>query len=155
MIGSSTYSINTQAPAVAIQSSAASHTDTAVLRTQFCNFNAFHAVLVRSLFQSEFSAQCDLVLRLSIYSIFSFRQRHPVAAYVFFFSPLPYTFPSIRCFSRQSLRNMGPIQLAFLPFIVCRAFPSFWLRIILRHFSQDRANCCSAFPSCTTVQHLI
>ena len=28
--------------------------------------------------------QCDLMLRLSIYSVFLFTQRHPVAAYIFF-----------------------------------------------------------------------
>ena len=32
-------------------------------------------------------------------------------------------FPSV-CFRRQSLRRLWPIQLAFLPFTVCRTFPS-------------------------------
>jgi hypothetical protein len=34
-------------------------------------------------FQSEFSTGCDLVLPLSISSIFSFPYGHPAAAYVF------------------------------------------------------------------------
>ena len=39
---------------------------------------------VHSLFQSQFSKQCDLVLPRSIFSILSFPLGHPVAAYVFF-----------------------------------------------------------------------
>jgi hypothetical protein len=34
--------------------------------------------------------------------------------------PTPFVFHSIACFRRQFLRNMWPIQLAFLLFIVCR-----------------------------------
>jgi hypothetical protein len=37
-----------------------------------------------SLFQSQFSTECDLVLPLSISSIFSCPQDHPIAAYAFF-----------------------------------------------------------------------
>jgi hypothetical protein len=33
--------------------------------------------------QSEFSTQCEILLSLSIYSIFKFPLGHPVAAYVF------------------------------------------------------------------------
>jgi hypothetical protein len=55
---------------------------------------------VRSLFQSEFSIECNLVLPLSISSIFSFPYDHPVAAYVFSII-LPFfllsNFPSITC----------------------------------------------------------
>ena len=39
---------------------------------------------VRSLFQSEFSTECDLVLPVSISSTFAFCYCHSVAAYVFF-----------------------------------------------------------------------
>jgi len=38
---------------------------------------------------------------------------------------LPSTFPSVACLRRQSLRNMWPVQLPFLLFIVCRIFLSF------------------------------
>jgi len=53
-----------------------------------------HIVLqrVHSLFQSEFSRECDVVLPLSISNVFSLREGHPVAAYVFF---LVFPFPSI------------------------------------------------------------
>ena len=37
-------------------------------------------------------------------------------------SILPSMFPTITCFRSRFLRKMWPIQLAFLPFIVCRAF---------------------------------
>jgi hypothetical protein len=39
--------------------------------------------LVHNLFQSEFTTECDLVLRLSCSSIVSFLQGYPVAVYVF------------------------------------------------------------------------
>ena len=39
---------------------------------------------IHSLFQSEFSTQCNLVLLLSFSSIFWFSQGHTVAAYIFF-----------------------------------------------------------------------
>jgi hypothetical protein len=42
---------------------------------------------------SEFSTQCDLVLPVSISTILSFPQGHPVAAYVFFL-----VFPSLLSF---------------------------------------------------------
>jgi hypothetical protein len=72
---------------------------------------------VHSLFQSEFSTECDLLLSLSICSICSLG--HPVAAYVFFL-----VFPSLlsffffffnKCFRRQSLRKCDqPSLLLFL-----------------------------------------
>ena len=45
---------------------------------------------VNSLFRSQFSTGCDLVLPLSIYSILSFPYGHPVTAYGLFlvFPPL-------------------------------------------------------------------
>ena len=71
----------------------------------------------------------DLALPLSISSILSFSQGHPVAAYVFFLvftSPLPppSMFPSIKCFRWQFLRTNWPIQLTFLLFTLCRLFLS-------------------------------
>ena len=39
---------------------------------------------VRSLFQSEYSKKCDVVLPLLTSNILSFPQGHQVAAYVFF-----------------------------------------------------------------------
>ena len=49
---------------------------------------------VHSLYQSEFSAERDLVLPLSVSCVFSFPHGHPVAAYVFFlFFPSLLFFP--------------------------------------------------------------
>jgi len=53
-------------------------------------------------------------------------------------------FPQIKCFKRQIPRQIWPIQLAFLLFIVCRIFVSTWICAIL-HFS------CNPFIS---LQHL-
>ena len=39
---------------------------------------------VLSIFQNEFSIQCDLLLLLSIPRTLSFPEGHPVASYVFF-----------------------------------------------------------------------
>jgi len=70
-----------------------------------------------SLFQSEFSTDCDLVLLLPISTIFSFltfsflSSRH-------FYSSL-YFFPSIMCFTRQFPRKMSPIQLELFFVCVC------------------------------------
>jgi hypothetical protein len=54
------------------------HSSTHLLTTQSVSVR-FH-----SIFQSEFSTECDLVLPVSISSILSFPQGHSVAAYVFF-----------------------------------------------------------------------
>ena len=80
---------------------------------------------VHSLFQSEFSIQCDPVLPLSISSIMSFGQGHPVDAYFpFFVIPslliLPSIFRPITCLRRQFLRKVWPNQLTFLVFNVFR-----------------------------------
>jgi len=65
---------------------------------------------VHILVHSEFPPHCDLVLPISISSILSFLQGHPVDAYVFFlvFPPLilPSLFPSMTYFRRQFLRNI-------------------------------------------------
>jgi hypothetical protein len=48
---------------------------------------------------------------------------------------LASTFPSITCFKRQFLRNMWPIQLAFLLFLLHVGYYSPpWLHVILLHF---------------------
>ena len=82
-----------------------------------------------SLFESEFSTECGLVLLVSIYSILSFSEGHPVSSSCWRLLPvtfnLPSIFPSITCIRRQFLRNMWHIQLSFLPFMVCRHSPLF------------------------------
>jgi hypothetical protein len=93
--------------------------------------SAFCLRRVHRLSQSEFSTEYDLVLPLSISSILSFPECHPVAAYAFFLafpSILPSTFTSVTSFRRQFLRNTWPIHLAYLPFTVCRIFLSLTLR---------------------------
>ena len=97
---------------------------------------------VHSLFQSEFSTGYDLVLRLSVSSILSFPQGHPVAACVFFlisrqFCPSPY----IR-FRRQLLGKMCPSSLVLCVWYFC----SPWLYVTL-HFSHDLSNITSSFFS--------
>jgi len=52
------------------------------------SFSAIRQVHI--LFQSEFSTDCDLVLRFSIFCILSFPYGHPVDVYIFFF-----VFPSL------------------------------------------------------------
>jgi hypothetical protein len=71
----------------------------------------------QSLFQSQFSTECDLVLSNSISSIPSFSYGHEVAAYVIvliFLSHPSLFLSSITCFRRQFQCKMWPIQLAFL-----------------------------------------
>lgn len=80
---------------------------------------------VHSFCQSKFSRQSDLVVPLSIASIFPLPCRHPVAAYPYFLvftslPPLLYIFPSVSCFSRHILSDMRPISYTFLHFILCR-----------------------------------
>jgi hypothetical protein len=76
----------------------------------------------QSLFRSDISTKGDLVLPLSISSIFEIPLYYSIAAY-FFFLDFPSVFHSIACFERQFLREMWPIQLAFSVFIVCRIPP--------------------------------
>jgi hypothetical protein len=40
---------------------------------------------------------------------------------------LPFIFPSVKCFSRQFVRKMWPLQLAFRLCIACRIFLSIYL----------------------------
>jgi hypothetical protein len=93
---------------------------------------------VHSLLQSEFSTHCHLVLLLSIYSILSFSEGHPVAAYVF-----SHVFPLLlsfflsfhkQCVIQVHTQNVtNPITLSLC---VEYSFPP-WLYIIPLHFSHD------------------
>ena len=56
---------------------------------------------VHSLFQTEFFAECDLVLPLSILGVLSFPYGHPVAGYVFIL-----VFPSFLSVSYISFNNV-------------------------------------------------
>jgi len=61
-----------------------------------------HSVALRqfhSPFRSQSSTQCDLVLPLSIYSILSYPEVHPIAAYIFFL-----VFPSLLSLPLSSLQ---------------------------------------------------
>jgi hypothetical protein len=81
---------------------------------------------VHSLFQSQFSIQCDLALPLSVYSILFFlmtiqwlltsSSSFPLHVY----SSLCIS--SITCCTRQFVRKMWPIQLALLLLNLCRIF---------------------------------
>jgi len=57
----------------------------------------------------------------------------------------PFIFPSITCFSRQFLRKMWPIQLAFRFLISCRKFLCSLTQVTLLHFSHDRSNLSSGY----------
>jgi hypothetical protein len=94
---------------------------------------------LHSLFQSEFSKECDLVLPLSISSTVCLPCGRPVAAYVFFL-----VFPSFISFNNvvYVLRNIWTILLASF-FILCRMVvssftlcnTSFFTRSIQPNFS--------------------
>jgi len=105
-------------------------------RTVHCSFHHHHSVVclttVHILFQSQFSTDCNLMLLLSLSSNLSFPLGHPVAAYVLFlvFQSLLL---SITCVTRQFIRQMWPIRLAFLLFLVFRTFLS---SLILRNTSS-------------------
>ena len=79
-------------------------------------------------FHCEFSTECDLVFPLSIASIFFSLKviQYLLTSFSLSSRHFHYSlyFPSIPCFRRQFLRNMWPIQLAFLLFTVCRIFVS-------------------------------
>jgi len=82
----------------------------------------------RSVTSSRVSSpqECERVPPLSIYSILSFPQGHPVAGYVSFlvFPPLfAPIFPSMTCFRMQFIRKTWTIQSTFLVFTVCRDIP--------------------------------
>jgi len=78
-------------------------------KTGKCGPSTKLIVLGLSPYQSEFSAECDLVLTLPVSSILSFQWSHSVAAYVFLLVFPSFLFPSIAGFRRQFLRKMWPI----------------------------------------------
>ena len=90
------------------------------LRSLHTDSFPLHSALkhVHSLFESQFSTQCGLMLPISTCSILWFL----VAAYFFFLVFSSRLLPYVTCFRRQFLRKMWPIQLPFLHFTVCRIF---------------------------------
>jgi len=75
--------------------------------------------MVLSLFLSEISTECDIVLPPSISTILSFPQGHQEAPYFFFFLSLLsffFSFPLIMCFRRQFLDRTWLTELPFLVF---------------------------------------
>jgi len=84
------------------------------------------------------STQRDLVLPLSISTNILFPEGRPVAAYIFLLSRLvPSIFPSSKCFRRQFLYKIWPIQLVFLRLLCVWYSSPPWLSVTL-HFSIDR-----------------
>ena len=98
---------------------------------------------VRSIFQIEFSTEYDLVLPLSIYSILSFPQGLPVAAYVFFI-----VFTSLLPFP-LSFRQLGVLEGSY------KWFHSLSIRTTMHTFLNEiriSANSCSYLPVSTSVR---
>jgi hypothetical protein len=85
---------------------------------------------VQSLFWSEFSRHCDIILAVSISSTFSLSFLRSSSSCLRLLPRLPVTsmvpsiFHWITCFIRQVLPKMWQIQLAFILFIICRLFLS-------------------------------
>ena len=74
-----------------------------------CANNSVVLRQAHSLFQSEFSIQCDLVHLVSISSILSFPYGQPVAAYFFFLvftSIPPFIFRSVMCFKTLPMQDV-------------------------------------------------
>jgi hypothetical protein len=83
----------------------------------------FHRVQSNS---SSFNFQCPLIsLRLSNSCLLFL----PCLS----FTQLSSVFPSVMCFRRQFLRQMLPIHLGFLVFIVCRIFLSSLYYFLISH----------------------
>jgi len=108
-----------------------------------------HAVGLRqvhSLFQSQFSTQCDLVLPMSISSILSYPEVHPVAAYVFFLVvPSLISFHlSFLQYSDLKARSQARCDQSSWPFFILLSAVRYssppQLQVTLFHFSHDRAN---------------
>lgn len=66
---------------------------------------------------------------------------------------VPSVFPSLTYFSRQFVRKMWPLQLAFLRFTALGFVPVPLLYVTLLHFSHDRANWFIPFFSSTAFQN--
>ena len=102
---------------------------------------------VHSIFQSQFSKACNLVLPLPIYGSCLHILR-PLS----YTTILPSIFPSTACFIWRFLRKVWPILLAFLQFILCRIFLLLLLFVTFL-FSHDRVNLfCPSFSE-TTLQN--
>jgi hypothetical protein len=73
---------------------------------------------VRSFFQSVLSTECELVLPLNLqYPLFSLRSYNSclrLLPRLIVMSLLPSIFAAVTCFRRQFLRNIWPVQVAFL-----------------------------------------
>jgi hypothetical protein len=108
----------------------------------------------QSLFQSEFSSECDLVLSLSICNIFSFHLGHPVATS----SSSRHFYPS-SCLSfnnafQKAVPTWDVTNPVSLPSLYCmQDIPVLLDSVILPHFSHDRSNW-SPFFSSTTFQNI-
>ena len=101
---------------------------------------------VHSLFQSDFTTQCD--------PAFIFQFTVPSSCLRLLPSiPLTSVLPLITCFRRQFPRKVWPIQLAFL-IVLCSIFSPPWLPVTLHHFSHDRSNWSSPSFYSTTFQKL-
>ena len=97
---------------------------------------------VHSLFQSEFSTQCDLLLWLNFqFPLISFRspcRRLPL---------LPSISPSITCFKRQFLRKMWPISSpSFSLLHEWNSFPP-WLCVTLHFYTTGSIDLLRPFPA--------
>ena len=71
-----------------------------------------------------------------------------------FTSILPSIFPSIKCFRKNFLSKMWPIQLAFLLFIEYRIFLSPLTLLHIPHFSHNWSNWSAPSFSRPTLQNL-
>jgi hypothetical protein len=91
--------------------------------------------------------------RTTNFSNFSFPEINSVADYVFFVVFF-YSFSSVTSFRRQFLRQMSPIQLAVICFIVRKIFPSFLTIRNTFRFTHDWSNCSSSHFTNTTLQNL-
>jgi len=109
------------------------------LRVRKCNW----------LWESEFSAKCNLVLPLSVAIILSLRSCCSclyLLPYLTITSIIPSILHSVTCFRMQFLHKLWPIQLAsILLFFVGYSSPC--LYVILFHSLHDHSNWCPSFSS--------
>ena len=98
-----------------------------------------------SALKTEVKISTDIVVTISKYQYLFFCLRSSICGFCLLPRlPAPSRFPSITCFRRQFLCKMWPIHIAFLRFVVCSMFLSFWLYIILPYFTRDWYSWC--FP---------
>jgi hypothetical protein len=82
---------------------------------------------VLTLFQSQFTTQCDRVLRFfnlqyPLVSLKSSSSCLPPLPRRHITSILPSIFPQVTCFTKQYLRKMRPFHSALLPITACKIF---------------------------------